>query len=316
MNKPYFLAIVGPTATGKSLLAIQISQRIKSVIISMDSLQIYKGLNIGTAKPSDEELKVVKHEMIDIVSPFENYSVSEYITKTKELILKYNSENTLPILTGGTALYLKSLISNYTFSNTSEDNEYREYLQSIAKDEQGKKALLEMLNKVDPESASKLHYNNTRRVIRALEIYKKNGVPMSEQKDFNEDIYDYCLIGLNKDRKHLYEDINNRVDTMIDNGLLSEVKGLLDNGLNQNNQAMQGIGYKELIDYFNGNISLNESIDKIKQNSRRYAKRQITFFNSFKSINWLYTDKIDDILSEALQIINNSNIKDKIYYDK
>lgn len=139
---------------------------------------------------------------------------------------------------------------------------------------------------------------------------------MSEQEDINEDIYDYCLIGLNKDRQKLYEDINNRVDTMVGKGLISEVKGLLDNGLNKNIQSMQGIGYKELIDYFNGNISLNDCVDKIKQNSRRYAKRQITFFNSFKSINWLYTDKIDDILSEALQIINNSNIKDKIHYDK
>lgn len=316
MIKPYFLSIVGPTATGKSNLAINISKQIQSVIISMDSMQIYKYMDIGTAKPSKAELDTVKHEMIDIISPFENYSVSEYIRNVKELINQYNKKGVLPILTGGTALYLKSLINNYSFSNTIENKEYRDHLLSIAKNEDGKKQILEMLYKVDQQTAQKLHYNNTRRVIRALEIYNNTGVPMSEQQDSLCDNYDYCLIGLNKDRQKLYDDINKRVDIMVENGLVSEVKKLLELGLTSANQSMKGIGYKELVEYYTEQIPLNQCIDKIKQGSRRYAKRQVTFFKSIKEINWIFTDQTDNIISESIKIIEKSNIKDRLNYVK
>lgn len=314
INKEYFLSIVGPTASGKSNLAMKIAGVFKSCIISMDSMQIYKYLDIGSAKPSKSDQLKVKHEMIDILSPFDTFSVSNYIDEVKFLISKYNTQGVLPILTGGTALYLKSLIYNYSFSNVGYDDEYRKELYSQANNEDGKKKLLDILYKVDPVTAQKLHYNNVRRVIRALEIYKLSSKPMSLLNDnVNDDKYNYCIIGLNEDRSILYDKINRRVDNMVNLGLVDEVSMLINQGVTRDNQSMQGIGYKELIDYFDGKASLNECVDKIKQNSRRYAKRQITFFKSIKDIDWINIDQDKNYFMTAINIIKNSTIKDVLH---
>lgn len=311
-KKPYFLAVVGPTASGKSNIAIALAKQFNGVIISMDSMQIYKHFNIGTAKITNEDQNGVQHEMLDIIELNQRYSVDQYVRDVKLLIQKYNAQNQLPILVGGTALYLKSLLQNFSFANVHADESYRNELYALANSSEGKEHLHQMLKKVDPASAYKLHKNDVRRVVRALEVYKNTGILFSSQTDQYSENYCYCVIGLELERSKLYEQINQRVDYMIQNGLIQEINTLLLMGADVNSQAMQSIGYKELLPYIDGSCSLDTAIDKIKQNSRHYAKRQLTFFRSFPFVHWVNIFNNANYYQDILQIIKQSDIKEYI----
>lgn len=313
IEKPYFLAVVGPTASGKSQLAVNIAKQCNARILSMDSMQIYKRMNVGTAKVTQEEMRGISHDMIDIVEPSENYSVGDYVTKVKELIHNYNERSILPILVGGTALYLRALIQNYGLGEVEADFRYRDSLYSMAESEQGKRDLYAMLQEIDSAAAKKLHPNDVRRVVRALEVFKMSGQRFSEQCDTENNSYDYCIIGLQDNRALLYERINQRVLKMFAQGLEQEVRDLLAEGLTFQNQSMRAIGYKEFEDYFSKKIDKEKLIYQIQLNSRHYAKRQITFFKSFSNLQWIDIQK-DNIVENVLEIIKNSAIKEQIVW--
>ncbi len=282
------VAITGPTASGKTALSIEIAKRYNGEIVSCDSMQIYKYMNIGTAKPSKEEMCGIPHYMIDEISPKENFSVVEYVRRSRKYIDNILSRGKLPVLVGGTGLYLDSILNNTKFSEGESDEKYRNKLYAMA-EKSGNGAVHSILKKIDPISAEKIHPNNLRRVIRALEIYETTGKTMTQanKESKREPVYDALVIGLNMDREMLYDRINRRVDIMIEGGLLREVQDILSMGIERNSTAMQAIGYKELTEYIDGKISMEESVEKIKQESRRYAKRQMTWLRRNEDINWL-----------------------------
>ena len=286
--KSKILAIAGPTASGKTALSIELAKRYNGEIVSCDSMQIYKGMDIGTAKPTEEEKQGIPHYMIDIVSPDENFSVAEYVKLSREYIEDILRRGKLPVLTGGTGLYLDSVINNTKFSDAKEDAEYRDSLYALAEKE-GNGAVHKLLEEIDPLSAEKIHENNLRRVIRALEIFKTTGKTMTQVniESERETLYDALIIGIDMDRELLYERINKRVDIMLESGLLDEVKALMNKGFDKSSTAFQAIGYKEFISYFEGEISFAEAVEKVKQESRRYAKRQMTWFRRNENINWI-----------------------------
>lgn len=286
--KDKIIAIAGPTASGKTALSIEIAKRYGGEIVSCDSMQVYKYMNIGTAKPTKEEQSGIPHYMIDEISPDENFSVVEYAERARGYIDDILSRGKLPVLVGGTGLYLDSVINNTKFSEAESDEEYRKELYALAEKE-GNEAVHKLLEEVDKEAAEKIHANNLRRVVRALEIYKTTGKTMTQVnlESVQEPLYDALIIGLNMDRELLYERINRRVDIMMEQGLETEVKNILAMGIDGNSTAMQAIGYKELTRYFDGKISKEAAIEKIKQESRRYAKRQLTWFRRNEKINWV-----------------------------
>ena len=286
--KSKILAIAGPTASGKTALSIEMAKRYNGEIVSCDSMQIYKFMNIGTAKPTKEEMDGIPHYMIDEISPDESFSVVQYVERARGYIDDILSRGKLPVLVGGTGLYLDSVINNTKFSDGESDEEYRNELYALAEKE-GNGAVHKLLQEIDKESAEKIHENNLRRVIRALEIYKTTGKTMTQVnlESVQEPLYDSLIIGLDVERQMLYERINRRVDIMISDGLLDEVREIMKMGINKDTTAMQAIGYKELVSYFEGHCTLDEAIEKIKQESRRYAKRQMTWLRRNEKINWI-----------------------------
>ncbi len=278
MNKKLVI-IAGPTAVGKTDISIKIAKELNTEIISADSMQIYKYMDIGSAKVSKEEQSLVNHHLIDIIDPKEEFSVSEYKDKAQNIISQLHDVGKIPVITGGTGLYINSLICNMSFTESSKDEEYREYIEGIAGDK-GNEFVHSMLKDIDPESYRVIHHNNLKRVIRALEVYHITGRPFSDFKEDNMYSCDYDLhyYILNMDREKLYNRINKRVDIMLQNGLVEEVKGLMDYGCTKDMQSMKGIGYKELISYLQGEITYGEAIEDIKKGSRNYAKRQLTWF--------------------------------------
>lgn len=283
------LAIVGPTAVGKTNFGIECANTFNGEIISGDSIQIYKGLDIGSAKPTKQELSQAKHNLIDIKEPTDNYSVKQFQDLGRECIEKIHNENKLPIIVGGTGLYIKALLYDYEFFDEDEqDNQYEEL---------SNEQLYEELKKKDPKALEKIHINNRKRLVRALNIFEKHNKGISEIKDNQEhkSIYDCLIIGLTTSRDNLYNRIDKRIDKMIEDGLVDEIKGLLDKGINFDNQCMQGIGYKEFREYFDGSKSLEECIEQVKTNSHHFAKRQYTFFNNQMDIKWY------ESTSEALE---------------
>ncbi|EGD48787.1 tRNA delta(2)-isopentenylpyrophosphate transferase [Ruminiclostridium papyrosolvens DSM 2782] len=299
------IVIVGPTASGKTNLSIELAKRMNGEIISADSMQIYKYMDIGTAKPTKEEMQDISHYLIDEVLPNEDFNVVRF----KELAEKY-IDNILengkqPIVAGGTGLYISSLINNINFSESESDWELREALKKEA-EEFGPEYLHKKLQEVDPNSALSIHPNNIKRVIRALEVYYQTQKPISYHNEISRSIppkYQFVLVGLNMDRQVLYERINKRVDIMIQNGLVDEVKRLVDLGYADSIISMQGIGYKEILEFLRNNITLEQAIDNIKQGTRRYAKRQITWFKRIHGINWFNVDNCG----------NNINVINEIY---
>lgn len=287
------LVVVGPTAVGKTSFGIKCANAFNGEIISGDSIQIYKGLDIGSAKPNLDEQNSAKHYLIDIKEATDNYSVKDFQDLGRSYINKISNDNKLPIVVGGTGLYIKALLYDYEFMNEdSDDNQYEE----LSNEE-----IYNRLKEVDPASLDKIHINNRKRLVRALNVYEKHKIGISEIKDNQEHkpIYDCLIIGLTKDRQELYSLIDKRVDKMINDGLLDEIKRLLDKGITFDNQCMQAIGYKEFKDYFNNTKSLQDCINDVKVNSRHFAKRQYTFFNNQLNVKWF--DNADDALNEVKQ---------------
>jgi len=303
------IVIVGPTASGKTSLSIEIAKRLGGEIISADSMQIYKHMNIGTAKPTSDEMQGIKHYLIDEVLPSEDFNVVKY----KELANKYIEEiikkNKQPIIVGGTGLYISSLINNINFSESECDWELREVLKKEA-EENGPQYIHDKLKLVDPESATNIHPNNIKRVIRALEVYNQTQKPISYHNEMSRSVpskYSYIIIGLTMDRQYLYERIEKRVDIMLENGLVDEVKNLIELGFADSLISMQGIGYKEILSYINNERTLEEAIEIIKQDSRRYAKRQITWFKRINDIKWFSLDNYGNtniIVEDAIAYIS------------
>jgi len=282
------IAVAGPTASGKTALSIEIAREFNGEIVSCDSMQIYKGMDIGTAKPTEEEKAGILHHMIDIVEPFENYNVVNYKNDAEKVIDDILKRGKLPVVVGGTGLYMDSVLNNVKFSETEEISDKRKKLTDLL-EQKGKEYMHSMLKDIDPQSAEKIHPNNTRRVIRALEIYYTTGKTMTQanEESLQPKKYDSLVIGLSWDREILNERINKRVDIMVKDGLIEEVTRLKNAGIPKSCTAMQAIGYKEIYSYLEGEISLLEAIEKIKLESRKYAKRQMTWFRRNKSINWL-----------------------------
>jgi len=284
--------LAGPTAIGKTEISIKLAQRLNGEIISADSMQIYKYMDVGSAKISKEEMQGVPHHLVDIIEPSEEFSVAEFKARAQGAIEGITNKDKLPMLVGGTGFYINSLIYNYSFASTNKDELYREYLTKLA-DEKGKEYVHDLLIDIDEESYNKLYPNDLKRVIRALEVYKVSGKPMSEFKSEQNilDIpYNVHYFVLNMDRQKLYNNINLRVDIMMKNNLIDEVIQLKEMGYNSDMQSMKGIGYKELLYYLNNEISLNEAVEMIKQGSRNYAKRQLTWFRKDSRVNWVNKD--------------------------
>lgn len=278
---------MGPTAVGKTKLSIHLAKQYNGEIISGDSMQIYRGMDIGTAKVKPEEQEGIPHHLIDILEPHEDFSVSDFQALALQKIDKIHAMDKLPLLVGGTGLYVQSVTHHFQFSEVGGDKEVRERWEAYLQ-QHGAEALHQVLTMKDPEYAKELHPNNARRVIRALEVIESTGQSMSAyQQDWNRTSpYQLVMIGLTMDRKVLYDRINRRVDQMIEEGLLEEVQGLLSLGLPPDTTALQAIGYKELILYIQGQMNLDEAIELLKRNSRRYAKRQLTWFRRMKEVTW------------------------------
>ena len=284
--------LAGPTAVGKTEISIKLAQRLNGEIISADSMQIYKYMDVGSAKISKEEMMGVPHHLVDVIEPSEEFSVAEFKERAERAIEEITYKNKLPMIVGGTGFYINSLIYNYSFADTNKDEEYREYLTKLAEVE-GKEYVHGLLKDIDEESYNKLYPNDLKRVIRALEVYKVSGKPMSEfaaEQNILDIPYNVYYFVLNMDRKKLYSRINLRVDIMMKNNLIDEVIKLKEMGYNADMQSMKGIGYKEVLYYLNGEISLNEAVEMIKQGSRNYAKRQLTWFRKDPRVNWINKD--------------------------
>lgn len=280
------IVIIGPTAVGKTSISIEIAKQFNGEIINGDSTQVYKELNIGTAKITEDEKEGIIHHLMDIKEPNESFSVAEFQELVRDEITKIHQRGNIPIIVGGTGLYIQSVLYDYEFSEASSNDRLRMELEKFVL-ENGNEAIHQKLLEVDPVSAQKIHHNNTRRIIRAIEVYEETGIPFSEYilKQKKELLYDATIIGLNMDREKLYERINSRAEVMIEKGLLNEVKELY-KYLPKDSQSIHSIGYREFYDYLEGLITKEEAIDAIKQNSRRYAKRQLTWFRNKLDVDW------------------------------
>ena len=302
MMKPKVIVIAGPTASGKSALGMVLAKELRGEIVCMDSMQVYRGMDIGTAKPTADERAKVQHHLVGIAEPGESYTVARYADDAKRVISEIICRDNVPMLVGGTGFYLRALTHGLHLGGVRSDPAVRERLKAVARDTEGKRTLHGMLRAVDPVSADKLHCNDVARVSRALEVYELTGIPMSnQQQPAFESPFDFCILGTNMDRGLLYRRIDARVDAMMAGGLLDEVKSLLDRGVPIQTQAMQGIGYKELVPVLTAGRPLAEAVTEIKRNSRRYAKRQLTWFRRDAQMHWLDMEK-ETAHDEALSI--------------
>ena len=306
MEKPKVIVICGPTASGKTALSIELAKKINGEIVSADSMQIYKDMNIGSAKVTNEEMQEIKHYMIDCVSPDERFSVADYKTNAKNAIEEIIKKGKNPIVVGGTGLYIDALIYEIEYKDIKIDENYRKELQEIEKN-QGLEVLYKKALEIDPKAMEKISQNDSKRIMRVLEIYKATGKNKTEQEAesrLKEIPYDYKVFALTMNREKLYERINKRVDIMIEKGLINEVENLLKK-YKEFPTSMQGLGYKEVRDYLQEKITKDEMIEKIKQESRRYAKRQLTWFRKNKQTIWLDSlEKIEDNINIILEEAN------------
>ena len=289
VNKKPLIILVGPTAVGKTAASIGLAKALHGEIISGDSMQIFQGLDIGTAKISKEEMQGVVHHLIDIKDPWESFSVAEFKHLADEAIADIHGRGKVPIIVGGTGFYINSVLYEYHFGEADTDEAYRAQLEQYAA-QQGNEALWQLLNEKDPASAQKLHSNDTKRVIRALEVLHMTGIPASERQstvDKQTMRYDALYLALSMPREVLYERINLRVDQMIADGLEAEVKAALDLGVPQDALSMTSIGYRQMIQYFNGEYTLERAIELIKRDTRHFAKRQLTWFRHDPNIQWV-----------------------------
>ena len=288
MNKPKVIVISGPTASGKTALSIELAKKIDGEIISADSMQIYKDMDIGTAKPDEEEKQGIKHYLMDYISPEQRYSVAQFKKDATDAIEEILQKGKMPIIVGGTGLYIDSLIYGIEYQEIEIDEEYRKELEKIV-EERGLEVLYKRASEIDSEAIKKISVNDKKRIMRILEIYHKTGKTKTEQDEESRKKgveYEYKVFTINMDREKLYERINKRVDIMIERGLIEEVKKL-EKKYNKFPTAMQGLGYKEVVDYVEGKYTKEEMIEKIKMETRRYAKRQLTWFRKNKEAIWL-----------------------------
>lgn len=309
MEKIPVIAVVGPTASGKTSLAVKIAKRFNGQVVSADSMQIYKGMDIATAKPTESEKDGVKHFLIDFVPADVRFSVADYVSAAKECIYEINNSGFLPIVAGGTGLYIDSLLQNISFCEEKTDDSIRIRI-SDEYDKEGGEKLLSRLEKIDFETAKRLHPSDKSRIVRALSLFESTGITVTEQNrnsKLSESPYNVLYIGINyRDRSVLYSRINRRVDIMLGNGLFEEAREYLN--LNKDTTASQAIGHKELAPYFKGELTLSECVENLKRETRRYAKRQLTWFRRNENINWVYPDDYnseDELFSNVVSLTQN-----------
>ena len=301
------LVLLGPTASGKTALSIRLAQALGTEIISGDSMLVYRGFNIGTAKPTSEEMAGIRHHMIDILPPYAGFNLMDFLLQVKKLITRLNQQGKIPILAGGTGLYIQSLLEGYELNRQSEAPEYRRHLERLA-EERGREYVHDMLARVNPEAAARLHVNDFRRIIRALEVYHIGGEEISQKKS-RQLVYDSYVAGLTWQRCKLYDRINQRVDLMMSQGLQQEIRQLLAAGVPADSQAMKGIGYKELLPVLAmeeaaqavssvsgpAQLSLQQAVADIQKNSRHFAKRQLTWYRRMPYIHWYQPELYPDM---------------------
>ncbi len=298
------IVIAGPTASGKTALSVAVAKKYNGEIISADSMQIYRDMHIASAAPDEEEKQGIPHHLFEFLGRAKSYSVAEYVKDAAAVIKDVYKRGRIPVIVGGTGLYISSLVDNIRFTEEESDPELRRSLEKEY-DTVGGEEMLRRLSVFDPESAAKLHPNNKKRVIRAFEVYMQTGVTVTEQNAASkrdESPFEPCIIGLKtEDRQFLYDRINRRVDIMLENGLLEEAKTAYN--LRGSTTSVQAIGHKEFFAFFEGEITLPEAVETLKRETRRYAKRQLTWFSRDERVNWIDIDKTEDVLSEASKII-------------
>lgn len=297
------VVLTGPTAAGKTSLSIKLAKEINGEIISADSMQVYRGMDIGSAKITPDEMQGVRHHLIDYLDFTEEYNVTRFARDAKSAICDITQRGKVPIIVGGTGFYIQAVLKNVDFTNTDDDLEYRNYLYDLAEKE-GANKLHNMLKEVDPVAAEEIHANNIKRVARALEFYKLTGKRISDHNKEEADKdspYNYSYFVLTMDRDKLYDRIDKRVDIMLDKGLVDEVQALKNKGAHESMVSMQGLGYKEILSYLSGNISLEEAVYIIKRDTRHFAKRQLTWFKREKDVTYLEVDKYSE--GEILNLI-------------
>ena len=307
MKRPLII-LTGPTAVGKTKASIGLAKALNGEIISADSMQVYKYMDIGSAKIRPKEMQGITHYLIDELEPDEEFHVVKFQQMAKEAMEAIYAKGKIPIVVGGTGFYIQALLYDIDFTESNEDNAYRQELEQLA-DEQGAEYLHDMLRKVDPVSADTIHANNVKRVIRALEFYHQTGEKISEhneQERAKESPYDFCYFVLNDHREKLYERINLRIDQMLEEGLVDEVKALKDKGYTRDMVSMQGLGYKEILDYLNNECTLEEAIYILKRDTRHFAKRQLTWFRRERDVIWIEKPSYDYDEDKILEAMLNS----------
>lgn len=289
MKKNPLIVLTGPTAVGKSALSVSLAKAVGGEVISADSMQVYRHMDIGSAKITPEEMAGIPHHLIDILEPTEEFHVVRFQTLAKEALRTVYANGNIPILAGGTGFYIQSVLYDIDFTETEEDDAFRLELERFAK-ERGNEALFEKLRRIDPKSCEILHANNVKRVIRAIEFYEKTGKPISEHNEEQhekESPYRFVYFVLNDERQKLYEKIEKRVDAMLEAGLVDEVKKLKEMGCTRSHVSMQGLGYKEILEYLDGECTLEEAVYRLKRDTRHFAKRQLTWFRREKDVVWI-----------------------------
>lgn len=314
MEKKPLIILTGPTAVGKTKASIGLAKAVGGEIISADSMQVYKKMDIGSAKIKADEMDGVKHYLVDVLDPAEEFNVVMFQKMAKEAVESIYANGHIPIVVGGTGFYIQALLYDIDFTQENEETGIRAELEKIAQ-EQGAEKLHDMLREIDPKSAETIHANNVKRVVRAIEYYRQNGQPISEHNEKErkkESPYRFAYFVLQDDRKHLYARIEKRIDLMMKEGLLDEVRALYEEGYTRDMVSMQGLGYKEILDYLDGKITLEEAIYILKRDTRHFAKRQITWFKREKEVVWIDKSEFqydeDKILSEMLNILRTKEI--------
>ena len=314
MERKPFVVLTGPTAVGKTALSIELAKAISGAIISADSMQVYKHMDIGSAKIMPEEMEEIRHYLVDEFEPDEEFHVARFVERAKECLNEIYREGKIPIIVGGTGFYIQALLYDVNFSEQNTNTEYRKELEYLA-EEKGAEYLHKMLKEVDAASAEEIHANNRKRVIRALEFYHLAGTKISEHNETEKQKtspYNFAYFVLTDNRKHLYERIEKRVDMMIKNGLVEEVQKLKDMGYHREMVSMQGLGYKEILDYLDGKMTLEEAVTLIKKETRHFAKRQLTWFRRERDVIWFDKEKYEyneeHILRDMIKILEEKGI--------
>ena len=314
MEKKPLIILTGPTAVGKTKASIGLAKAVGGEIISADSMQVYKKMDIGSAKIKADEMDGVKHYLVDVLDPAEEFNVVMFQKMAKEAMESIYANGHIPIVVGGTGFYIQALLYDIDFTQENEETGIRAELEKIAQ-EQGAEKLHDMLREIDPKSSETIHANNVKRVVRAIEYYRQNGQPISEHNEKErkkESPYRFAYFVLQDDRKHLYARIEKRIDLMMKEGLLDEVRALYEEGYTRDMVSMQGLGYKEILDYLDGKITLEDAIYILKRDTRHFAKRQITWFKREKEVVWIDKSEFqydeDKILSEMLNILRTKEI--------